>query len=144
MNSVNPYLNFPGTTEEAMLFYKAAFGTEFTAFSRFKDSPGHEKMPEEEWDLIMHAALSLGNGCTLMATDTLPSMGQKLTVGNNMYICVQTNSEAETDKLYNALSQGGRIEMPLNKTFWGAYCGMFADKFGIQWMLNFDMSGQGQ
>jgi len=74
-----------------------------------------------------------------MATDTLESMGQTLTIGNNFYININTESEAETDKFFNGLAAGGKIEMPLNKTFWGAYCGMCRDKFGIQWMINFDL-----
>ena len=139
MISANPYLNFKGTTEEAMKFYRSVFGGEFTTFSRFKDSPGYEKMPENEWNKIMHASLPLGSNA-LMATDTLESMGQSTTTGNNFYISVNTESEEETDRIFKKLSAGGEIEMPVNKTFWGAYCGMCRDKFGIQWILNYDLS----
>ncbi|HTJ12003.1 MAG TPA: VOC family protein [Dinghuibacter sp.] len=140
MLNVNPYLNFPGTTEEAMNFYKSVFGGEFTAFARFSDSPGHEKMPKAEQNMIMHAALPLGNGHTLMATDALESMGQDLVTGNNYYINLATESEEETNRLFKGLSAGGKIEMPLNRTFWGAYAGMCRDRYGVQWMLNYDLS----
>ena len=139
MISANPYLNFKGNTEEAMKFYRSVFGGEFTTFQRFKDSPGYEKMPENEWNKIMHASLPLGSNA-LMATDTLESMGQSTIAGNNFYISISTESEEETDRLFKKLSAGGEIEMPVNKTFWGAYCGMCRDKFGIQWILNYDLS----
>jgi PhnB protein len=139
MISINPYLNFMGNTEDAMIFYKAIFGADFTTFQRFNDSPGHEKMPKDEQTMIMHASLPMGKTNTLMATDALKSMGMELTMGNNFYICVNTESEKETETFFNGLAEGGKIEMPLNKTFWGAYCGMCRDKFGIQWMITFDL-----
>ncbi|MES2681411.1 MAG: VOC family protein [Bacteroidota bacterium] len=138
MISINPYLNFMGNTEEAMKFYKTVFGGEFNGFQRFNDSPGHEKMPKQDQSKIMHASLPMGKTNFLMATDVLESMGVNLVSGNNFYIHVATESEAETDQFFNALSEGGKVEMPVNKTFWGAYCGMCTDKFGIQWMLTFD------
>src|ERR1700744_1825091 len=100
MLNVNPYLNFPGTTEEAMNFYKAVFGGEFVTFARFSDSPGHEKMPKAEQNMIMHASLPLGGGHVLMATDAIDSMGQSIVMGNNFYINLSTESEAETDRLF--------------------------------------------
>ncbi|MEO8885589.1 MAG: VOC family protein [Mucilaginibacter sp.] len=139
MISINPYLNFMGNTEDAMNFYKNVFGVEFTAFQRFNDSPGHEKMAKHEQSMIMHASIPMGKHNTLLATDTLESMGMSLNAGNNFYICVNTESEEETDRYFNKLVENGKIEMPLNKTFWGAYCGMCRDKFGIQWMINFDL-----
>jgi len=138
MISINPYLNFMGNTEDAMNFYKSIFGGEFTSFQRFNESPGHDKMPKNEQTMIMHAALPLGPHNTLMATDTLESMGMELTIGNNFYMSVNTESEAETDRIFNSLAEGGKIEMPVSQTFWGAYCGMCRDKFGIQWMISYD------
>jgi len=79
----------------------------------------------------------------IMATDALESMGMELTMGNNFYINIATESIDETDRIFNGLAEGGKIEMPLNQTFWGAYCGMCRDKFGIQWMVNFDMNFKG-
>ncbi|MGZ4054155.1 MAG: VOC family protein [Bacteroidia bacterium] len=138
MAAVNPYLNFLGNTEEVFNFYKSVFGGEFSVFQRFKDIPGSEKMSPEDQGKIMHVALPIGKGSILMASDALESMGHKLNVGNNFYISINADSEKETEQLFNALSAGGKVEMPLEKTFWGAYFGMFQDKFGIHWMINYD------
>ena len=126
-----------GNTGEAMDFYKSVFGGEFTAYQRFKDMPGCEKMPLHEQEKFMHITLTTPKGHLFMATDVLESMEQKVIAGNNHYVCVHTESEAETEQLFNGLSAGGKIEMPVNKTFWGAYCGMCTDKFGIQWLLTY-------
>jgi PhnB protein len=138
MATVNPYLNFNGNTEEAFNFYKSVFGGEFITVQRFKDTPEADKIPEADRDKIMHIALPIGKGTILMATDALESMGHPLTVGNNFYMSVNANSEKEADKIFKALSAGGRITIPIEKAFWGAYFGMFTDKFGIQWMINYD------
>jgi PhnB protein len=137
MISINPYLNFMGNTEAAMRFYQSVFGGSFIAFQRFTEAPGHEKMPEKEQTMIMHASLPMGQTNVLMATDTLESMQQTLVVGNNFYIAINAESEEETTRLFEALSEGGRIEIPLNKTFWGGYSGICQDKYGIQWMINY-------
>lgn len=88
--------------------------------------------------MVMHASLPMGKHNALMATDALESMGMTVTMGNNFYIVVNTESEGETELYFSALAEGGSIEMPLNQTFWGAYCGMCRDKFGIQWMITYD------
>lgn len=137
MKAINPYLNFPGTAEKAFNFYKSVFGGEFTTFQRFKDTPDAGKMPPEAQDLIMHVALPLPNGTILMATDATESLGQKLVSGNNFYLSIEAESKEEADRLFKALSDGGKIEMPLGDAFWGAYFGMFKDKFGMQWMINY-------
>jgi PhnB protein len=137
MATLNPYLNFKGEAEEAFKFYKSVFGGEFSALQRFKDTPEADKMPAAEHDKIMHIALPIGNGVKLMASDTLESMGQKLAVGNNFYLSVNVDSKQEADRVFNGLSKGGKVEMPMQKMFWGEYFGMFADKFGIQWMVSF-------
>ncbi len=136
MHAANPYLHFMGNTEEAMRFYKSVLGGEFTIFQRFSDVPGSERMPAHEQDMIIHISLKLESGVVIMATDALESMGQQLTMGNNFHICIQAESVAETDRLFEGLSKGGMVEMPLNETMWGAYFGMLKDKFGIQWMIN--------
>jgi len=141
MISINPYLNFMGNTADAMNFYKSVFGADFSAFHLFNSSPGFEKMPKHEQTMVMHASLPMGPHNTLMATDMLESMGMTLTAGNNFYITINTESEAETERYFNALAEGGQIIMPLNQTFWGAYCGMCQDKFGIQWMVNYMSNG---
>ncbi len=137
MISTNPYFNFQGNTGDAMNFYKSVFGGEFTSYQRFKDMPGCEKMPPEEQEMFMHITLTTPQGHVFMATDVLESMEQKLNFGNNYYICLHTENEAETEKLFNGLSAGGKIEMPVNKTFWGAYCGMCCDKYGVQWLITY-------
>ena len=138
MKAVNTYLNFKGNTEEAFNFYKSVFGGEFANVTRFGNTPEADKVPEEDKNKIMHIALPLSNGSVLMATDALESMGHTLTPVNNYSICISTESKEETDKLFASLSAGGKVEMPPMQMFWGAYFGMFTDKFGIQWMLNYD------
>jgi PhnB protein len=137
MKTVNPYLNFPGTAEEAFNFYKSVFGGEFTSLQRFKDTPEADRVPASEANKIMHISLPLGNGNILMATDALESMGHPLTVGNNFYLTLEAESEEEANKLFNSISAGGKVTMPMAKTFWGAYFGMVNDKFGVQWMINY-------
>lgn len=137
MLSTNPYLHFMGNTEEAMTFYKSVFGGKFTIFQRYKDVPGGEKMPPEAQEKLIHVSLEMNNGVVIMATDMLEIMEQKFIVGNNFHICVQGESETEIETLFAKLSTDGRVEMPLNKTFWGAYFGMLQDKYGIFWMLNY-------
>ena len=142
MKAVNPYLNFNGNTEEAFNFYKSVFGGEFAMVMRFKDTQEANKLPANEQEKIMHIALPLKNGSVLMATDAIESMGQKLEAGNNFHICISTESKEEGDKLFNALSVGGKVGLPYQKQFWGAWHGQFADKFGIQWMIDFDENYQ--
>ncbi|AEV97669.1 glyoxalase [Niastella koreensis] len=135
---INPYLNFAGDTEKAMLFYKSVFGGDFNVFEKFKDMPGGDKISAEAQQKIMHMSLPMGKHTHLLASDTLESMGQTLTPGNNFTLTVITESEKEADKIFNGLSNGGQITMAMNKGFWGAYVGMLTDKFGIQWMISFD------
>ena len=138
MPSFDTYLNFPGTTEEAFNFYRSVFGGEFAAIQRFKDSPEAEKMKGSDGDKLMHIALPIGKSNLLMGTDVLESQGQKLVAGNNFYISVNADSQQEADKIFNGLSQGGKVVLPMQNAFWGTYFGMVNDKFGIQWMITFD------
>jgi len=138
MLGANPYLRFMGNSSEAMNFYKSAFGGEFASFIRYKDVPGGEKMSAQDQEKIMHISLPISKDQFIMATDMLESMGRNLIAGNNFHILLQAESEAEVEKLFTVLSNGGKIESPLNKTFWGAYFGMCADKFGINWMINYE------
>jgi len=135
---INPYLNFPGTTEEAFTFYKSIFGGEFAMVQRFGDSPEGGKVPADLKNKIMHIALPVGKGNVLMATDALESMGHKVTAGTNFHLSVSATSQAEADKVFAGLSAGGKVTVPLAKSSWGAYFGMCTDKFGIQWMLSYD------
>jgi PhnB protein len=142
MTTINPYLNFMGNTEKAMNFYKSVFGGEFSILQRFRDIPGGEKMPDHDQEKIMNISLPLSKGNILMATDALESMGQVLNVGNNFHLSVNTDSEKEADRIFNALADHGQIKLAMNKAFWGAYFGMLTDKFGIQWMVSYDFSQQ--
>lgn len=138
MATVNPYLNFLGNTEEAFNFYKSVFGGEFVGLQRFKDTPEADKLSAADQDKIMHVALPIGSSTILMGTDALESMGHTLTLGNNLSLAIGAESKEEAEKIFNGLAEGGEVEMPLQDTFWGAYFGMTADKFGIKWMVNFD------
>ena len=137
MLDLNPYLHFAGNAAEAMNFYKRIFGGEFLVYTPYKSLPGGEKMPAADQEKFVHIALSVGKGHTIMATDIITTMGHELHQGNSYHICIEAESEAEIERLFSTLSEGGKVEMPLNKTFWGAYFGMFRDKFGVQWMINY-------
>ena len=142
MKAVNPYLNFPGTTEEAFNFYKSVFGGEFAMLQRFKDTPEKDRVPAHEQDKIMHIALPIGKGVVLMATDALESMGHKVITGTNFHLSISTESEEEAKTLFAALSAGGKVTIPLDKMFWGAYFGMCTDQFNVQWMVSYDENYQ--
>lgn len=141
MATVNVYLTFDGNCEAAFEFYKEAFGTEFQYIGRFSDMPsGEENKPVNEADgnRIMHVSLPVSNETMLMGSDSPTGGTFPFVQGNNYAISINASSRAEADQLFNALSSGGQITMPMNQTFWGAYFGMFTDKFGINWMMNFD------
>lgn len=142
MARVSTYLNFPRNTEEAFNFYKSVFGTEFSApIGRMGDVPPHEGMPplaEEDKNLVMHVALPILGGHVLMGTDAPESMGFTVNFGNNVYINLEPDTRAETDRLFAALSDGGKVEMAPTEMFWGGYFGSCTDKFGVQWMFNCD------
>jgi PhnB protein len=136
MTKLNIYLNFAGNTEEAFNFYKSVFGREFSSVVRFKDMPMEGiNIPEEDENKIMHISLPVGEDNVLMATDSLESLGMELKQGNNVYISVHPDSKEEADRIFNELSAGGTIEMPISDQMWGDYYGSFEDKFGVQWMV---------
>ena len=139
MAHINLYLNFNGNSEEAFHFYQSVFGGEFALVVRFKDMPNPEHpLSEEDANKIMHIALPIGKGNVLMATDFLESMGHTMQEGNRYSISISAESKAEADHLFNGLSAGGVVEVPIGNSPWGSYFGMFKDKFGIQWMVDFD------
>lgn len=138
MAKLNSYLNFDGNAEEAFNFYKSVFGGEFAGgVMKMGDAPGGEEMAEADKGRVMHVALPISGGDLLMASDIMPSMEQKLVVGNNHYVCVSPDSREEADRLFAGLSDGGDIEMPMEDQFWGDYFGSFKDKFGICWMISY-------
>jgi PhnB protein len=136
MAKMNSYLNFNGNTEEAFNFYKSVFGEEFLTLMRFKDTPDADKMPADEQEKVMHVALPIGDNI-LMGTDVPKSM-KPVNFGTNYSLSIDAESEEDAHQLFNKLSAGGKVEMPLEKMFWGALFGMITDKFGVQWMVNYD------
>lgn len=137
MTKFNVYLNFPGTAEEAFGLYRSVFGGEFSSLVRFKDMPmPGSKLAKKDEDKILHVALPVGND-VFMASDALESMGRKLVQGNNSYISINVDSKNEADRVFKALSAGGKVEMPMADQPWDAYYGSFADKFGIGWMVSY-------
>ncbi|KQR70306.1 VOC family protein [Pedobacter sp. Leaf176] len=136
MATVNTYLNFNGNTEEAFNFYKSVFGGQFLAVQRFKDMPGCEGMKTDDQEKLMHIALPIG-GNILMGTDITEPM-PPATFGTGISISVDASSEDEAYTIFKNLSEGGKVTMSMEKTFWNALFGMLTDKFGIQWMVNYD------
>lgn len=135
---LNPYLNFDGNAEEAFRFYQSVLGGELFV-QKMSEAPGTENLSEEEKDRAMHVAIPIGNGQFLMASDCLPSAGHVLKMGNNNYISLAVDSREEADRIFEGLSAGGTIEMPLDDMFWGDYFGSFTDKFGVNWMVNYSV-----
>lgn len=140
MAKVSTYLNFVRQTEEAFMFYKSVFGGKFIGpIARFGDVPPQEGMPplaDEDRNLVMHVELPILGGHSLMGTDAPESMGFKVNFGNNISINLQPDTRKETKHLFDALSEGGKVTMPLQDMFWGDYFGSCFDKFGVQWMFN--------
>jgi PhnB protein len=143
VTKLNPYLNFGGNAEEAFNFYKSVFGGEFSSMVKFKDMPTEgAPVSEADGDKIMHMALPIGDEL-LMASDALESFGQTVTPGNNSYISVHPATKDEADRIFNALSEGAEIEMPIDDQMWGDYFGSLKDKFGIGWMVNYNSTYPG-
>jgi PhnB protein len=144
MALINPYINFNGNAEEAFNFYKSVFGGEFAKVMRFKDVASAEfPVSENEANKIMHIALPIGKNI-LMANDVPESMGKVNENENRSKISISAESKEEADKLFNGLSAGGQIEMPIMDSPWGSYFGMFRDKYGIEWTVDFDPKYKGQ
>lgn len=144
MALINPYINFNGNAEEAFNFYKSVFGGEFAKIMRFKDLANADfQVSESESNKIIHIALPIGKN-VLMANDVPEILGRVNENENRSKISISTESKEETDRLFNGLSVGGQIEMPIADSPLGSYFGMFRDKYGIEWMVNFDTNYKGQ
>ncbi|MBK9224347.1 MAG: VOC family protein [Flavobacterium sp.] len=138
MALINPHINFNGNAEEAFTFYKSVFGGEFAMIMRFKDMESPEfPVADHEANKIMHIALPIGQN-VLMANDVPESMGRTNENENRSKIAISAESREEADQLFNGLSVGGIVEMPMEDSPWGSYFGMFRDKYGIEWMIDFD------
>jgi PhnB protein len=141
MTTVNVYLNYDGNCKEAFDFYKSVFGGEFSYTGYYKDMPPQEGIPAmtaEEGNKIMHVSLPISKETSLMGSDAGGEWTPKIIKGNNFAVSINADSQAEADRLFNGLSAGGKVTMPMEKTFWGSYFGMFTDKFDINWMVSFD------
>jgi PhnB protein len=144
MRAINSWINFNGNAEEAFNFYKTIFGGEFTKVIRFKDLASAEfKVPENEENKLMHIALPIGSNNVLMANDVPEIMGRVNESENRSKIAVGAESREEADKVFNGLSAGGEIEGPMGDSPWGTYAGMLRDKYGIEWIVEFDPNYNG-
>ena len=144
MAVINPHINFNGNAEEAFNFYKSVFGGEFATIMRFKDLANTEfPVAENDANKIMHIELPIGQN-VLMANDVPEFMGRTNENENRSKISISAESKEEADKLFNGLSAGGQVEMPIQDSPWGSYFGMFRDKYGIEWMVDFDPKHNGK
>jgi PhnB protein len=146
MATINPYIHFNGNAEEAFTFYKSVFGGEFAMVMRFKDVQANPEHPisETEANKIMHIALPIGKHSVLMASDTPAFMGKHNENETRSKISIGAESKEEANKLFNGLSAGGKVEMPIGDSPWGSYFGMLRDKYGIEWMIDYDPKYNGQ
>ncbi|MEM6631412.1 MAG: VOC family protein [Bacteroidota bacterium] len=140
MPSIHTYLSFNGDCAEAFNFYKQIFGGEFQSISTFGEMPPNPQYPIAEKDkhLLMHVSLPIGDS-VLMGSDSIESFGLT-SPGNNFSLSINVDSREEADRVHKALSEGGAVTMTMNETFWGSYFGSLKDKFGIQWMVSFDLA----
>ena len=143
MEKLNPYLTFPGNCEEAFNFYKAIFRREFLHMGRFADIPSDEGViiPESKLNKIMHVSLPMGNGNILMGSDADDEFNPDITNGNNVSLSITTKNKEDADRIFEALCDGGKMNMQIGDVFWGSYYGMCTDKFGINWMISFNSHG---
>ena len=141
MAIINTYLTFDGNCEAAFELYRSVFGGSFNEFSRFKDMPVATEggLSAEDEERIMHVSFPVSKETILMGSDCTKAFSHLHIQGSNVSLSINTESKEEADKLFNGLSEGGTVTMPLAETFWGAYFGMFTDKFGIHWMINHDI-----
>lgn len=138
MTTINPWINFNGNAEEAFTFYKSVFGGEFAKIIRFKDIATAEfPVPEKEENKIMYIALPIGTGSMLIANDVPEVLGQVNEHENRSKILINAESKEEASRLFAGLSAGGEVEGPMGDSPWGSYAGMFRDKYGIEWIVEF-------
>ncbi|HEY4196068.1 MAG TPA: VOC family protein [Mucilaginibacter sp.] len=141
MRAINPWINFNGNAEEAFSFYKSVFGGEYAKIVRFKDLASAEfpmAMAENDANKIMYIALPIGKNNVLVANDVPEFMGKVNENENRSKIFVNAESRDEADEIFNGLSAGGDVEGPIGDSPWGTYAGMFRDKYGIEWIVEFD------
>lgn len=138
IRSADPYLNFPGTTEEAFVFYRSVFGGDLSGPIRFRDFGSNEMgLSEEELDLVAHISLPLGSGGTLMGTDVTGAWREGFVAGTNCYTHLEVDGADEARRIFAALSEGGTVQMELTRTDWAELYGSLRDRFGVQWMVSY-------
>jgi len=138
MTTLNPYLYFNGNCEEAFNFYKSVFNSEFKYLGRYQDIPTAErKLFSDQDDKIMHVSLPISNETTLMGADNAELFNHAVST-TNFSLSINTDNQEEADRLFQGLSEGGKIKLPMNETFWGSYYGIVTDKFGINWKISFE------
>jgi len=145
MTKVNAYITFNGNCEEAFHFYRSVFGGEFLYIGRYKDLPSTDRQafPHVDDEKIMYVSLPISKETILMGCDGADAHGHGAIFGNNISLTVNTDSKEEADRIFDELSVGGEIKMPMSQTFWGSYFGVFTDRFGINWLISCD-SNQNQ
>ncbi len=136
MQHVHVYLNFPGTTDEALRLYQQVFGTQVVFRQTFGEATFFPNVPEQAKGKVMHAQLPITEAVHLMASDSLPGFGPPLQEGNNFHVSIVAKDKAEADRAFALLSEGGKVNMPLANAPWGPYFGMCADRFGVHWMVS--------
>jgi PhnB protein len=142
MTTVNIYLTFNGNCEEAFRFYRSVFGGEFEYIGKYGEMPPQQDIPlvsERDKDKVMHVTLPISKETMLMGNDSLGEAESPTVTGNNFTISIRTDTKEEADRLFNKLSEGGQVTLPMRETFWGSYYGMITDKFGIHWKMNVDL-----
>lgn len=141
MTTLQPWINFNGNAEEAFTFYKSVFGGEFTKVVRFKDIASDEfPVPKQEEHKIMYIALPIGDNAMLIANDVPEVLGKVNERENRSKILVRAESKEEADRLFSGLSAGGEVEGQMGEGPWGSYAGMFRDKYGIEWIIEYSVS----
>jgi PhnB protein len=136
MQLVHIYLNFPGTTDEALELYQSVFGTRVLFRQTFGEATFMPNVPDHAKGKVMHAQLPITEAVHLMASDAVPGIGPPLQVGNNFHVSIVAKDKAEADRAFALLSEGGKVDMPLANAPWGPYFGMCADRFGVHWMVS--------
>lgn len=143
MYTALPYLNFPGTCEEAFHFYRSVFGGELGTVMRFKDMPADVPVPDGYGDKIMHISLDIDSKSMLMGSDAPEGFGPPFNAGNNVSLSLDARDEADAKRLYDALREGGQVTMQLEPTFWAKLFAMVTDRYGINWMISYGEPDQG-
>jgi PhnB protein len=137
MNTTTPYLNFPGTCEEAFNYYRTVFGGEFGMISRFKEMPPEIPVPEGYGEKVMHISLEVGGTVMLFGSDAPEGFGPPFAVGNNVHLSLAADSGSDARRVFDALAKDGQVTMPLEATFWSKLFGMVRDRYGISWMVGY-------